>query len=341
MKINLIKLILHNFERKFLTCILLIRNKEIVKMVIEKLFSINDVDLTRYICEIRLHEMSINHLIQLSNGNIATCSKDKTIKIFNANFENLFTLKGHSEDIWNITELRNNLLASCSLDCTIRLWDGNENYSNTRTIAEPKNPIYYITTLRFGLLAAALKSATVKVYNPDTEFSCIYTLDSSVTSLVTVLLQLADGRLGVGCSYSLILWDYPEAGDNYIRLLGHRSPIIHLIQLRNRNLATTSLDHTIRIWDYEKGFEVIAILMGNSDEVSDSLIERNDGSIVTTKSDHYRLIVTTWMYKRDGNYQRNEETYEHYFDRKVFFCLYKTAYRRYYCVIDNKIRILE
>ena len=67
----------------------------------------------------------------MSSGIIATCSNDKTIKLFNIkgnSYNILQTLNYHSDKVYKIIELKNKYLASCSKDKSIIFYlkDNNE-----------------------------------------------------------------------------------------------------------------------------------------------------------------------------------------------------------------------
>ena len=80
---------------------------------------------------IKEHNNTICCIIQLSSGIIASCSYDKTIKLFNINgmkYEILQTLNYHSNYVYKIIELKNKNLVSCSYDSSIIFYikDNNE-----------------------------------------------------------------------------------------------------------------------------------------------------------------------------------------------------------------------
>ena len=86
---------------------------------------------------IKEHKSSVNCVIQLSSGELVSCSDDKTIKLYNINeskYNVIQTLKEHSDWVTKIAELKNKQLVSCSGDKSIIFYnkDNNEykkNYS--------------------------------------------------------------------------------------------------------------------------------------------------------------------------------------------------------------------
>jgi WD40 repeat protein len=65
-------------------------------------------------------------IVLITNDRFATCSDDKTIKLFDLNiFECIRTFIGHQDIVWCIDKLFNDKIKSCSRDKTIKIWDLN------------------------------------------------------------------------------------------------------------------------------------------------------------------------------------------------------------------------
>ena len=74
---------------------------------------------------IKEHKDSVYCIAQLSSGILASCSKDKTIKLFNIkenDYEIIQTLKYHTKAVFKIIELKNNNLISCSDDSSLIIY---------------------------------------------------------------------------------------------------------------------------------------------------------------------------------------------------------------------------
>ena len=70
----------------------------------------------------------IHYILQLSTGMLASCSKNKTIIIFNIeknDYEALQILYGHKKDIFEVIEQNNKKLVSCSQDASLILYSQN------------------------------------------------------------------------------------------------------------------------------------------------------------------------------------------------------------------------
>ena len=83
-----------------------------------------DIESGECLKTLKGHSKWINSCICLSNGNLVSCSDDKTIKVWNLSNEKCIeTLIGHSNCVYCIFLLKNGQLASGSHDKTIKLWN--------------------------------------------------------------------------------------------------------------------------------------------------------------------------------------------------------------------------
>ena len=77
--------------------------------------------------------------MQLSSGELVSCSGDNTIKIFkinNVKYEILQTLQYHTDSVYKIIELKNKNLVSCSKDSSILFYyKDNLEYKNNYKIS--------------------------------------------------------------------------------------------------------------------------------------------------------------------------------------------------------------
>ena len=79
---------------------------------------------------IKEHKDSVYCIIQLSSGILASCSKDKTIKLINIKeneYEIIQTLKYHTRTVFKLIELKNNNLISCSDDSSLIIYSKQNN----------------------------------------------------------------------------------------------------------------------------------------------------------------------------------------------------------------------
>lgn len=71
------------------------------------------------------HNTQIYSLLILQDGRIASCSGDKTIKIFDPknNFNTDIILDGHLNTVTHISQAKNEKILSCSFDYCIKIWN--------------------------------------------------------------------------------------------------------------------------------------------------------------------------------------------------------------------------
>ena len=120
------------------------------------------------------HTNWVWNMTQLNNGQLASCSLDKTIKIWRLNaetgrWEYLYTLTGHRGGVWNMTQLNNGQLelASCSDDKTIKIWGLNAEtglWECIDTLTEHAAAVMNVTELNNGQLASCSVDKTIKIW---------------------------------------------------------------------------------------------------------------------------------------------------------------------------------
>ncbi|CAF1013692.1 unnamed protein product [Brachionus calyciflorus] len=111
------------------------------------------------------HTSGVSSLTVLNNGNLASGSVDRTIKIWNTNdFSLVRTLTGHTDIVRTLSVLKNGNLASGSSDRTIKIWNTNDG-SLIRTITGFINAVYAISVLNNGNLASGSDDGSIKIWN--------------------------------------------------------------------------------------------------------------------------------------------------------------------------------
>ena len=158
----------------------------------ERVVDINNIINIKTIKE---HGHYINSLLLLSNGRLASCSRDKTIKIYDIknNYHCDITLEGHTDCVSYISQLDNNKLISCSYDNTIKIWSITQSsYQCDYTINNAHNDkIYKVIPLRNNRIASCSDDETIKIWNSNNPYNLIKTLNGH-TNYVRSIIQLKD-----------------------------------------------------------------------------------------------------------------------------------------------------
>lgn len=189
---------------------------------------------------------------------LATCSSDKTIKLWNLNNNTVnlkSTLKGHNDGISDLTfSFNNKYLASCSDDLTIRIWD----LKFEKTIKLLKNHTFHVNVLKFDnrsrILVSGSSDENIRIWDCKRGRSMrtlsahsdpISSLDLSFDDTIIVsgsydgLIRLFDTETG-GCLKTLI---YDKEGSSF--------PISNVkFSPNSKFILSSSLDGVLRLWDY-------------------------------------------------------------------------------------------
>lgn len=208
------------------------------------------------------HTEYVNKVLFLPNGNLASCSDDGTLKVWDENSgEFLYELVGHTDTVVSLVILPNGQLASGSADETIRTWDLEER-SVVKTLTGHTSWIISLVVLANGNLASCSWDDTIKIWNPyldDSETNCLlFTLyGHGITGWFLQLGVLSDGNL-VSCSDScgpnrekesiIRVWN-PVQGEMIKSTTIRSKNANRLLVLKNDLVAIAIIDGSIKLVD--------------------------------------------------------------------------------------------
>ena len=121
-----------------------------------------------------------------------------------------------------------------------------------KILSEHQNEVYCLKILKDGRLASTSKDKSIKIYETKN-----FTVDLTITDhteSVYYITQLFDERL-LSCSNDRKMLIIKLNNKNYFIdqiLIGHSLGIIKAIQLKNGDIASSSIDNTIKIWKENK-----------------------------------------------------------------------------------------
>lgn len=225
---------------------------------------------------IKAHSDSVNNLLQLKNGNLISCSKDKTIKIWDISnlndIKELYTLKGHHNSVNKIIELQDkSQIISCSFDGKIIFWD--LNMKNDKIIIKGHTKYIYDIILINKNEFASSSFEEIKIWNIEKKEK-EYELKGH-NGWIYCLTLLKENYLVSG-SYdrTIIIWNLKDKIQEQ-KLIGHTQAIQSLISYNKNEIISASWDKSIKIWkeflinDNDKNLKYINYknLIGHSNEV--------------------------------------------------------------------------
>lgn len=126
---------------------------------------INDTTF-KLIKNIKEHKDAIYSLYLLQNNNIASCSNDSTIRIFNPfnNYKCEQILYRHSEPVYSICQLEDGTIVSCSDDKSIKIGDFKINNAHNKWI-------WKVITLPNNRIASCSDDAYIKIWKSAPPYS--------------------------------------------------------------------------------------------------------------------------------------------------------------------------
>jgi WD40 repeat protein len=207
------------------------------------------------------HSYSVAALAALPDGRLASCSDDRTIRLWDVTTgAETARLERDTEKVKALAVLPDGSLASGSNDRTIRLWDPSTGAETARIRGYDRwvaGGTTALAALPGGRLAYDNWDGTIRLWDPRTgdETACLRVNAGGVS-----LAVLPDGRLASGSDYRTIrLWD-PSTGTETARLVGHEGGVRALAVLLDGRLASGSDDRTIRLWDPSTGTETARLV---------------------------------------------------------------------------------
>jgi WD40 repeat protein len=244
---------------------------------------------------IREHKGCICCIIQLRSGILASCSRDKTIILFNikgVNYEIVQTLKYHTDSIRKIIELKNKILVSCSKDSSIIFYKkDNLEYKKDYSISAD------------GPISSVVQTTDNEICYSLSNKICFYNLLENKNKSITSSLSITDSfRLWLTMiSKELLL----VPGQNKMSIINvNKHSLIRVIEvpdssyicgiclLKRNMLLTGDAQGVLRQWKIEKdNLTLISKKENAHDYWINVLLNLGDGHIASASND---CIITIW-----------------------------------------------
>ena len=257
------------------------------------------------------NEDCIIFLLKLKTGNLATCSQDREINIFEKEtFNLLLSWTGHLNSINCICELNNSRLASCSDDKRISIWQ--YDIPLKKVIQEiifiaHNSFINKIISLNDGNIASCSEDKCIYIWNSSPPYEKKCSLIGHISE-VTSILQLKDGKIISTSSKNnegiLKIWTLEliksEEGQDYYNIINQetmRKVFCHCInslaELDNGKVAVGGYK-IIRIVDINTRQIMLNIECHNS--LISALVVMNDKCIVSASEEGNIVIINKVNY---------------------------------------------
>jgi WD40 repeat protein len=228
---------------------------------------------------------------------VATCSWDKTVKIWNVsssfNWTLITTYSQHSSPVRALEWLDKDTLASADNSVqSIKLWSPTT--GQTKLTIEPNQDVYSLKLLNTNIhLAAGLgyPNYDINIYNIN-DGNLVSSLKGH-TSQVNDLVQLSDELLA-SSSYdkTVRIWNLTTNTCKFI-LQGHTYGVFGLNQITPSILASGSVDKTIKLWDTTSG-QLIRTLTGHTNWIWWSVDLLNNGQTLVSGSLDESIKLWNW-----------------------------------------------
>ena len=281
------------------------------KSLLEKISLFNEYLLNNFIIKKKLifpeisclatckgHSSSIDCIIQLYDGRIATGSSDGSVKIWDSNNFNLIkTLKinmqKNPDPIYSINQMKNKFLVYGTEGGNFIIWDINK----YQIICFVKNchskSIWGFMNVGKNKLVSISEDGTFKVWNIN-NFKLIKTINVN-EGMILSEWTAEDGNLITGLENGKILiWDM----NNYTcknEFIGHELGVDYIIQLSDYRIVSGAQDMKLKIWDYFT-CKCLKTLIGHKDKI-ESLLELNDTRIISASWDKTFKIWDVYNYQ--------------------------------------------
>ncbi len=185
---------------------------------------------------------------------VATCSNDRTVKIWNVssslNWTLITTYSQHSACVFDLEWLDNDTLASGSVDRTIKLWSPTT--GQTKRTIQTNEYVKSLKLLNSNIhLAAGLKNGDININNIN-DGNLVSSLKGH-TGCVWDLVQISADLLASSSSDQTVrIWNLTTNTCKF-NLTGHTFIVRGLKQITPIILASGSSDNTIKLWNILSG----------------------------------------------------------------------------------------
>ena len=218
-----------------------------------------------------------------------------------------FALEGHSETVWGVVELTDGRLASCSADRTVKIWQlAGASGTCVATLSGHAHWVTCVAQLDDGRIATGSYDETIRVWTlPEVEpeypvpgpaagATCVAVLKGHQASVRTLCTLPGGVIVSGGYDKTVRVWKVGARSGKCARTLtGHTDWVNGIAALPGDDglVATSSEDKTLRVWSIRNG-KCIAVLKGHSRGVVGVTVLKG-GNLVSSSRDK---LLCVWSH---------------------------------------------
>lgn len=194
------------------------------------------------------HTDFVSSLCITKDNRLASCSGDKTIKIFNLKtYECELTLEGHTCSVRYISLLSDGSLISSSWDTTIKIWSvSGKNFVCSHTIFGHESWVYKAIEISNNRIASCSKDQTIKLWNNFPPYDCVATLTGHKCWVVAII-ELTNKKYIVSNGYDDTIRFWSSETTKCIKTL-----VIQDCRCYNNNSLIEIQRNRVMVGDFEK-----------------------------------------------------------------------------------------
>jgi WD40 repeat protein len=216
---------------------------------------------------------------------VATCSEDRTVKIWNVSSSFDWTLittySQHSSGVQALEWLDNDTLAFAGVtDRTIKLWS--RTTGQTKLTIKTNQYVYSLKLLNTNIHLAAGLDREINIYNIN-DGNLVSSLKGHTASVMDLVQISADLLASSSRDQTVRIWNLTTNTCKFI-LTGHTNSVYGLKQITPNILASGSDDRTIKLWNITSG-QLIRNLTGHTNWIMWSVDLLNSQTLVSGSGD--------------------------------------------------------
>ena len=237
------------------------------------------------------HSDRIMRIKQLPNGYVATCSWDKTAKIWNVTTTNSWDLiqtYTHTSYVYAIEYISTDTMASAGYDRTIEIWSIST--GQTLMTIYTGDLVISLKLLSNGFYLAAGIYNQINIYNINNNGSLVSTLTRHTSGVEDLALINSNLLASSSDDYTVRIWDLTTNTTRF-NLTGHTNAVRGLKLVSSDTLASGSDDYTVNLWNTTSG-TLIRTLTNHTDAINFGVDMLISNQILVSGS--FDQTIKTW-----------------------------------------------